>query len=180
MQRSHPVRESRMSVATGWSVQLAESLIAAEMASARDFYGEDGQGATALLPILHALQRAFAHVPPDAVPLIADRLNISQAEVRGAISFYHDFHQAPAAPHVLKLCRAEACQALGCEDVARHLASAHGLHADATLGEITLQNAYCLGNCALGPAALLGDELLGRFDATAADALIARMGEKQA
>lgn len=169
-----------MSAAAPWSSHLADQLIAAEMASARSFYGDDGAGATALLPILHALQQAFGHVPAEAVALIADRLNVSRADVRGVISFYHDFHDAPPAAHVLKLCRAEACQASGCERVAEHLAAAHGLHADATVGRITLKNVYCLGNCALGPAALVDGELLAGFDERAADALVTRLQEGQA
>jgi formate dehydrogenase subunit gamma len=167
-----------MSAATPWSTELAETLIAAEQASARAFYGEDGAGATALLPILHALQRRFGFVPDEALPMIALRLNISKAEVRGALSFYHDFHQCQPGPHLLKLCRAEACQALGGEHTAEHLAKQHQLNPDTTVRAITLKNVYCLGNCALGPAALLGDELLARFDAKAADALMARLGKQ--
>jgi formate dehydrogenase subunit gamma len=166
-----------MTAATPWSTELAETLIAAEQASARAFYGEDGEGATALLPILHALQRRFGFVPDEALPMVAQRLNISKAEVRGALSFYHDFHQSPPGLHVLKLCRAEACQALGGERTAAHLAKQHQLNPDCTVGAVTLRNVYCLGNCALGPAALLGDALLARFDAQAADALIARLGK---
>lgn len=169
-----------MSAAAPWSLHLADQLIGAELASARSFYGDDGAGATALLPILHALQQTFGHVPAAAVPLIADRLNVSKADVRGVISFYHDFHETPPAPHVLKLCRAEACQASGCERVAEHLAAAHGLHADTTVGQITLKTVYCLGNCALGPAALVDGELQAGFDERAADALVARLQGVQA
>lgn len=164
-----------MPAAAPWSTRLADELIAAEIAAARSFYGDDGGGATALLPILHALQHTFGHVPAEAVPLLAERLNISKADVRGVISFYHDFHEALPARHVLKLCRAEACQASGVDRVAAHLAAAHGLHADATSGRVKLKNVYCLGNCALGPAALVDGELLAGFDASAADALIARL-----
>ncbi|MGE4069561.1 MAG: NAD(P)H-dependent oxidoreductase subunit E [Lysobacterales bacterium] len=166
-----------MSAATPWSTELAETLISAEQASARAFYGDDGAGATALLPILHAFARRFGFVPDEALPMIAQRLNISKAEVRGALSFYHDFDDVPPGLHVLKLCRAEACQALGCEQTAAHLAEQHQLKPDSTVGAVTLRNVYCLGNCALGPAALLGEELLARFDAQAADALMARLGK---
>jgi formate dehydrogenase subunit gamma len=170
-----------MSAAAPWSTRLADEVIAAEIAAARSFYGDDdGSGATAMLPILHALQRAFGHVPPQALALIAERLNVSKADVRGVISFYHDFHEAMPGRHVLKLCRAEACQASGVERVAAHLAAAHGLHPDATNGRITLKNVYCLGNCALGPAALIDGELLAGFDEGAADALVARLQGAQA
>lgn len=169
-----------MPAAAPWSTRLASELIAAEIAAARNFYGDDGGGATALLPILHAMQQSFGHVPAQAVPLLAKQLNISQADVRGVISFYHDFHDAMPGRHVLKLCRAEACQASGVERVAAHLAAAHGLHPDATLGRVTLKNVYCLGNCALGPAALVDGELLAGLDEKAADALLARLQGVQA
>jgi formate dehydrogenase subunit gamma len=164
-----------MAAAAPWSTRLADEVIAAEIAAARSFYGDDdGGGATAMLPILHALQRAFGHVPPQALPLIAERLNVSKADVRGVLSFYHDFHDAPTRRCVLKLCRAEACQALGSERVAAHLAAVHGLQSG-NCGELTLQNVYCLGNCALGPAALVDNELQAGFDEKAADALLARL-----
>ena len=169
-----------MPAAAPWSTRLAQDLITAEIAAARNFYGDDGAGATALLPILHALQHTFGHVPAESVPLLAERLNISKADVRGVISFYHDFREAMPARHVLQLCRAEACQASGVERVAAHLATAHGLHPDGTIGRVTLENVYCLGNCALGPAALVDGELLAGFDESAADALVARLQGAQA
>lgn len=170
-----------MPLVAPWSTREAEALIAAEMANARTFYGEDGLGATAMLPILHALQRAFGFVSSDAVPLIANALNVSKADVRGVISFYHDFHDEPAGRHVVHLCRAEACQANGSERVAAYLASAHALRPDVTTGQVTLRNVYCLGNCALGPAALVdGSELLAGFDEQAADSLLTRLQEHSA
>lgn len=155
-----------------YSAQIANDLISGELSSARAFYGEDGYGATAMLPILHALHRTFGYVSPDAVPLIADRLNVSQAEVRGVISFYHDFHETPPSRHVVKLCRAEACQATGAERVAAHLAATYGLRPDATVGHVTLRSVYCLGNCALGPSALVDEALVGGFDEAHADRVI--------
>jgi formate dehydrogenase subunit gamma len=149
-----------------WNTRLAEDVIAAEMAAARAFYGEDGAGATAMLPILHALQHAFGYLPAAAIPLIAERLNVSKADVRGVISFYHDFDEAPPAPRVLKLCRAEACQALGVERVAAHLAAAHDLaRRPAAYAEKSIA-------CKLraGPAALIDGVLVVGFDEAAADA----------
>ena len=72
----------------------------------------------AALPILHALQEAFGYVPEDAVPLVAEALNLTRAEVHGIVSFYHDFRRAPPGRHVLKLCRAEACQSMGADALA--------------------------------------------------------------
>ena len=166
-----------MSAYKPWDSAHAEALISAEQNQARAFYGEDGDGATAMLPILHALQGAFGYVPPDAIPLIADRLNVSKAEVRGVISFYHDFHDTPPGRHVIKICRAEACQAGGCERTAAHLAEKHGLRPGTTVNSVTLHNVYCLGNCALGPSALVDNELTAGFTEDAADALLARLQE---
>ena len=130
------------------------------------------QGAT--LPILHALQAEFGYVDQRAVPLIADALNLSRAEIHGAVSFYHDFRSAPAGRHVLKICRAEACQAMGVEKLVERLAFAHRLEPGATSadGGLTIENVYCLGNCALSPAALLDGEPVGRLDGAAIDTIV--------
>ncbi|TQI75541.1 formate dehydrogenase gamma subunit [Bosea sp. AK1] len=122
------------------------------------------EGAT--LPMLHALQDEFGYVDPQAVPLIAEALNLSRAEVHGAISFYHDFKTAPQPARIVKLCRAEACQALGCESVVDDLARTHGIAVDDHhSGDAIVETVYCLGNCALGPSALVDGELIGRVDA---------------
>ncbi len=128
----------------------------------------------AMLPILHALQEEFGYVDERADALIADSLNLSHAEVRGTISFYHDFHREPAAKHVIQLCRAEACQSVGCEQLVSHLHSAHGVEVDGQThdGLVQVKTVYCLGNCALGPSALVDGEILGRVDAQTLDALI--------
>lgn len=134
------------------------------------------EGAT--LPILHALQEEFGYVDPQIVPVIADALNLSRAEVHGAITFYHDFKTAPAPRRVIKLCRAEACQALGCEAVVDELAREHGIDVAALAhsGDIAVETVYCLGNCALGPSALVDGELIGRLDADRLAALCSRHG----
>jgi len=155
----------------------AGQIIAAEIAAAKDFLGADGVNAAALLPVLHALQAEFGFIDPALIPEIAAALNITKAEVRGVISFYHDFRTAPAGKRTLRLCMAEACQATGCKRIADHLADRHGLKPGDTTpdGSLTLQAAYCLGNCALGPAAMLDDRLAGQFDEAAVDALIAEV-----
>ena len=160
--------------ASAFDALEVESVAAAEIARARDFFGPDGRGAAPLLPILHALQHAFGYIDDEALPIIARMLNISQAEVRGVVSFYHDFRRAPAGRHVLKLCRAEACQSLGCEALVSHLAQAHQLAPGQTTldGAITLESVYCLGDCALGPAAWIDDSLIGRVDKPRIDALM--------
>lgn len=134
------------------------------------------EGAT--LPILHALQDEFGYVDPKAVPLIADALNLSRADVHGTISFYHDFRTAPPPRRIVKLCRAEACQALGCESLVQDLAREHGIvvDADGSSEDALVETVYCLGNCALGPSALVEGELLGRVDA---DRIAALCGARQ-
>ena len=126
-----------------------------------------------LLPILHALQAAFGYIDAAATELIAEALNLSRAEVHGVITFYHDFRQAPAGQRIIKLCRAEACQAVGCEELVQHAAFTHNLAIDipSTDGRITLESVYCLGNCALGPSALVDGELYARLDPVSLSAL---------
>lgn len=121
-----------------------------------------------LLPILHAVQAAFGHVPQGAIPQIAAALNLSKAEVHGVISFYHDFREAPAGRHVLKLCRAEACQAVGADAVAGKIKAALGIdwHETTPDGRVTLEPVFCLGLCACGPAAMVDGRLVGRCDET--------------
>lgn len=128
----------------------------------------------AMLPILHALQEEFGYIDPAALPMVAEALNLSRAEVHGVVTFYHDFRERPAGRHVLKLCRAEACQSVGCEELAEHLEHRLGLKPGETSadGTLTVENTYCLGNCALGPAALLDGELIGRLDADQLDAIV--------
>lgn len=132
-----------------------------------------------LLPILHALQSAFQHVPTTAIPLIAQTLNISRAEVHGVITFYHDFREVPAGRHTVKICRAEACQAVGGEGVARTALARLGLdwHGTSANGAVTIEPVYCLGLCACGPAAMVdGAEVVGRLDADRLAGLIKDLG----
>lgn len=126
------------------------------------------------LVILHALQREFGFIPDEAVVLVADALNLTRAEVHGIVTFYRDFSRRPAGRHVLKLCRAEACQALGGERVAAHGQSRLGISWGETTtdGGVTLEPVYCLGLCASGPAAMLDDRPVGRLDAARLDRLL--------
>jgi formate dehydrogenase subunit gamma len=128
----------------------------------------------AMLPILHALQERYGYIDATAIPLIAEALNLSKAETLGVVSFYRDFRRRPARGRVLKICRAESCQAMGCEALVARLETKLGVtindDADAAF---SLETVYCLGNCALSPAALLDGELIGRLDADGVDALVA-------
>ncbi len=127
-----------------------------------------------LLPILHAVQAEFGHVPETAVPVIAYELNLSKAEVHGVVSFYHDFRAAPAGRHVVKLCRAEACQAMGADRVAAHAKARLGVDWHGTRADVTLEPVFCLGLCACGPAAMVDGRLAGRVD----EAWIDRLAEE--
>lgn len=120
-----------------------------------------------LLPILHALQEAFGCVPEPATAMIATSLNLSRAEVHGVITFYHDFRRAPAGRVVVRLCRSEACQAMGGRKAADALLAHLKLHWGETAqdGSVTVDPVYCLGLCAVAPAALIGETPLGRVDA---------------
>jgi formate dehydrogenase subunit gamma len=128
----------------------------------------------ALLPILHALQDEFGYVDKAAVPLIASALNISHAEVHGVISFYHDFRHVEPGRHVLKMCRAEACQSMGCEKTIQHVENRLGVKLGETTDDrgFTVEAVYCLGNCALSPAVMLDGKLYGRVSSEVADFLI--------
>lgn len=128
----------------------------------------------ALLPILHALQEEFGYIDKAAIPLIAGALNISHAEVHGVVSFYHDFRREPGGRHTLKVCRAESCQAMGCDSMIRHLENRLGVKLGETTDDrsITLEPVYCLGNCALSPAVMLDGKLYGRVSSDVADFLI--------
>ncbi|HEX3983512.1 MAG TPA: formate dehydrogenase subunit gamma [Acidisoma sp.] len=127
-----------------------------------------------LLPILHAVQHRFGHVPEAAVALIAARLNLSRAEVHGVVSFYHDFRAVPAGQHVLKVCQAEACQSMGAAQNVSDLLARLGLRAGETTedGRLTIEPVYCLGLCATAPAALLDGAPHGRLDAGTLDELV--------
>jgi formate dehydrogenase subunit gamma len=130
-----------------------------------------------LLPILHAVQDEFGFVPTDSLPVIAQALNISNAEAHGVVTFYHDYRRQPAGRHVLKLCQAEACQSMGSDRVAAMVKSALGIgfHETAKDGSVTLEPVYCLGLCACAPAAMLDGEVIGRLDAEAIDEIVAEI-----
>lgn len=133
----------------------------------------------ACIPILHALQDEFGHVPAEAVGMVAEALNLSRAEVHGVVSFYHDFRSAAPGRRVVKLCRAEACQSVGVEAIAETLSRELGISFGETTadGAVTLETVYCLGNCACGPAALIDGELHGRLDAARLRELIVGRAE---
>jgi len=147
-----------------WSAEAAADVIAAH----RDQEGP-------LLPILQAMQETFGYVPEPAEPLIADALNISRAEVHGVVTFYHDFRHEPAGRHVLKLCRAEACQACGGDALAERAEQKLGIKFGETSvdGRVTLEPVYCLGLCSVSPSAMIDGRIVARLDEKKLDALLA-------
>ena len=130
-----------------------------------------------LLPILHGIQEEFGFVPTESLPVIAEALNISNAEVHGVVTFYHDYRRAPAGRHVLKLCRAEACQSMGSDAIAAKIQQLLGIgfHETAADGSVTLEPVYCLGLCACSPSAMLDGEVIGRLDAEKLDEIVAEI-----
>lgn len=131
------------------------------------------EGAT--LVILHALQEAFGYVPEPAIPMVAHALNLSRAEIHGVFTFYHDFRHQPAGHHVLKLCRAEACQAAGGDALAARAEAKLGVALGNTTADdrVTLEPIYCLGLCATAPSAMLDGRVVGRLNEAHLDALVA-------
>lgn len=127
----------------------------------------------ALLPVLHAVQAELGHVPQAAIPVLADEFNLSRADVHGVVTFYHDFRREPAGRTVVRICRAEACQALGAEELVGY-ARAAGLSLGETTpdGALTLEQVFCLGNCALGPALEVNGRLHGRVGPAELGALL--------
>jgi formate dehydrogenase subunit gamma len=133
----------------------------------------------ALMPVLHSIQGRLGYIPADAVPAIARRMNLSRAEVHGVISFYQDFRTEPPGAHVVHLCRAEACQAMGSDALERHARERLGIDYGETTadGRFSLEPAYCLGNCACTPSLRIDDRLYARVTEEQFDRLIADLEE---
>jgi len=129
----------------------------------------------ALLPVLHAVQDALGYVPPESLAVIAHELNLTRAEVHGVVSFYHHFRSTQPGRHIVRICRAEACQALGARGLEAHAKQSLGIdfHETTSDGAITLEPVYCLGNCGCGPSVLIdADDLRGRITPAAFDELV--------
>ena len=120
----------------------------------------------ALMPVLHAVNERVGYIPAEAVPVIAHALNLSRAEVHGVISFYHDFRTQRPGRKIIRVCRAESCQAMGAVALANHIQARLGINFGQTSGngDFTLEPVYCLGNCACSPALVIGDDLYGRVN----------------
>lgn len=134
----------------------------------------------ALLPVLHAVQDRLGYIPPEAVLEIARALNLSRAEVHGVISFYHDFRSTPPGRNVVRVCRAESCQATGAVELAAHIQKRLGIEFGQTSsdGEYTLEAVYCLGNCACSPAIVVGADIHGRVTPERFDEIISAISPR--
>ncbi len=155
-----------------------ESLSPTEAADIRRIVAEHSGRPGPLLEVLHAIQRAMGFIPAGAVPVVADELNISRAEVHGVVTFYHYFRHSRPGAHTVSLCQAESCQAMGAAALARHARERLGIdfHETTANGRFSLEPVYCLGNCACSPAAMIDGRLHGRLTPEGFDALIAADG----
>jgi formate dehydrogenase subunit gamma len=144
-------------------------------AEARALVLPHARGEGGLLPALHALQHDYGFIPNPAIALLADAFNISRADVFGVVTFYHDFRtDGPPGRHVLKLCRAEACQAVGCNALHADVQKALGIgwHETTSDGRITLEPVFCLGLCASGPSGMVDNEPMAKLTAEKLTALL--------
>jgi formate dehydrogenase subunit gamma len=154
----------------------AAVLTADQATSVQAVLAELGQLPGALLPVLHAVQERFGHIPPAALPLIARTLHLSRAEVHGVVTYYHHFRTSPPGRRVLQICRAESCQALGAEALLAHARTRLGCSEAAPTSACashTVESAYCLGLCALSPALTLDGQPHARMTPARLDALLA-------
>ncbi|GAB1423844.1 MAG TPA: formate dehydrogenase subunit gamma [Ottowia sp.] len=128
----------------------------------------------ATLPMLHAIQDSFGYVPDEALPMIASALNLSRAEIQGVVSFYPHFRRSPPGRHIVQICRAESCLAMGAEALEAHVKAQLGVdfHQTTADGTVTLEPVYCLGNCACSPAIRVDDDIFGRVSARRFDAIV--------
>lgn len=153
-----------MSTAAEWTTQSIQHII-------DELKAKPG----AMLPILHAIQEHVGYIPEKAVSLIAESLLSTRAEVHGVISFYHHFRTSPPGQHIIEICRAEACQAVGCRALEAHAKQRLGVDYHQTTADhvFSLEPVYCLGNCAVGPNIRVGDEIIGRVSPDKFDEIVA-------
>ena len=156
-----------MSVVVEYDAKVASGIIAAH-----------GAKPELLIQILHGFLERFGFISEDAVRQLADELNLSRADVHGVVHFYHDFRTEPAGKHIVKICQAEACQAMGSRALTDHAEGTLGAKLYETNDDITLEPVYCLGNCACSPAVMIDGHTYGRVDAERFDELIGSLGSE--
>ena len=159
-----------MSAFAPWSIEQAEVVV-----------NKCASRTGPVLLTLQALQCEFGYVHPDAVPLVARTLNVSRAEVHGVLTYYHDLRTSPAPAHAVRICVAEACQSVGSGAVVQRAEGELGVSmGERSVDAVDLESVYCLGNCALGPAALVDGQLLGRLSPPQIAAVIASLRSESA
>ncbi len=153
-------------------------MVATAADAASQIAAEHGNRPDALIEILHQIQHDLGHVPEETIPALADALNLSRAEVHGVVTFYHDFRREPAGRHVLKLCRAEACQSMGSDALVAHVEARLGVKCGSTSadGRVTFEPVYCLGLCATAPSAMIDGKIVGRMNASKLDRMLKEAG----
>lgn len=159
---------------SGLSDQASDRVFVDEIVAAhRDTPG-------ALLPVLHEIQRRCGYIPRASIARIASGLNLSRAEVHGVVGFYHDFRTEPPGHHVIRICRAESCQAMGAVALQKHIEDKTGASVGESSadGEFTIEPVYCFGNCACSPAVMIDGELYGRVTNDAVDAALERARDR--
>jgi formate dehydrogenase subunit gamma len=129
-----------------------------------------------LVQVLHAFMERFAWISEDAIRQLATELNLSRAEVHGVVSYYHDFRTTPPGKHIVKVCAAEACQAMGSRELSDHAQRSLGVDMHSSNADVTLEPVYCLGNCACSPAIMVDGKTYGRVNADRFDAIVASLG----
>jgi formate dehydrogenase subunit gamma len=153
-----------------------------EETAAQAICAQHGNKPDELLEILHDLQHQLGHIPEPTLPVIARALNRSRAEIYGVVTFYQDFKRHPIGRHVIKICRAESCQAVGTEELCRHAEQSLNTKLGGTTadGSITIEEVFCLGNCALSPAIMVGEKLYGMVDPHRFDEIVAGLDKEAA
>jgi formate dehydrogenase subunit gamma len=145
-----------------------------DSAIATEIINNFGAAPEMLVQILVAFVERYSYISEEAIRQIANELNLSRAEVYGVVSFYHDFRTQAPGKHRIKICQAESCQAMGSRELTSHAEKKLGVSLSQTSedGKVTLEPAYCLGNCACSPAVMIDERLYGRVDAKKLDQLI--------
>lgn len=147
---------------------------------AADIINRFGAKPELLVQVLHAFVERYGYISEDAIRQIANELNLSRAEVHGVVSFYHDFRTTPPGEHIVRICQAESCQAMGSRALTAHAEQRLGvaLHGTTDDGQVTLEPVYCLGNCACSPAIMIDHKVYGRVDSDKLDKLLHAIGER--
>lgn len=153
-----------------------------EITQALAICAKHGNKPSELMEILHDAVHDLGHIPDAVIPVIANALNLSRAEVYGVVTFYHDFRREPAGRHVVKICRAEACQSMGTDHLCRHAEKKLNTKMGETSsdGKYTVEQVFCLGNCALSPTVMIDDKLYGKVDPERFDEIVAGLGKETA